>query len=68
MTKKDYIIIAGAINAAFHRHGVTGDNRQSKLYDLAFDLVDTLSNEMQLDNPRFDRVRFIEAAYKEKFK
>ena len=49
MTKKDYIIIADCINDV-----LTEDNRPALL-----DVINTLSGRFIIDNPRFDKQRFM---------
>lgn len=59
MTKKDYIIIAKAINKTYKLFAV-----QPADLDVVNDLVSRLVWEMHRDNERFDEVRFREAIYK----
>ena len=56
MTQKDYIKIAAVLN----KH-VPEIIKQGLIYDAL--LVD-LANMFQVDNPRFDRGKFLEAVYK----
>ena len=53
MTRKDYALIA-AVLAKFGADGVPVDDRDSIAYDLA--------DAFAIDNPRFDRERFLIAA------
>lgn len=49
MTKKDYILLANAINEVKHS-GVTAGAVLDKVIDK---LVDTLATELKRDNPQF---------------
>jgi hypothetical protein len=60
MTKKDYIIIARSI----WRSGFIQDKnqvRQKAKEDMRRLIAIDLASEMAQDNPRFDRVKFMEA-------
>lgn len=58
-TKKDYIIVARAINAhAWNNQGL--DKEQKVLIGL----VDTLCEEFKRENPRFNAEKFTEACFK----
>lgn len=54
MTKKDYELIAEAVNTYFKAE-LNGD---------AYDLVTALSDILMIDNPRFDPIKFREACEK----
>lgn len=68
MTRRDYILIAGALRQAFEQINEprrTGGGMAMKSYD-AFDIVvDRLADALARENPRFDRVRFLRAAGRE---
>jgi hypothetical protein len=53
MTKKDYIIAAGAFNDSFSEWGHTQQTEE---------LLNVFADWFRNDNPNFDRDRFIEAA------
>jgi len=61
MTRKDYILIASAINKAVKRY----KERLDISTEAVSCLVDSLSVALSEDNPRFDWERFEEACYKE---
>ena len=54
MTRKDYVMIAEVINRN------TGSLTESALIDFAR-MAEDLATELQNDNPRFDRARFLTA-------
>ncbi len=63
MTKKDYIVIAGAIHRSGMATGITEKNK-IKLYAgeaMRRLIVIDLASSLRADNPKFDRVRFMEA-------
>ncbi len=63
MTKKDYVLIAGALNAIV---SVTRAEPVSKS-EIRFAInegINLLARDLQDDNPRFDFDRFIEAVNK----
>lgn len=63
MTRKDYELIAGAINAA--RRAVAMDDDPIEGMQISLDHVDfvgrILAIRLSLANPRFDRARFLRA-------
>lgn len=62
MTRKDYVLIAGAINKVYLT--AAADVRPVVASVLA-EMVETLSSHFERDNERFDRVRFKDAAFKQ---
>ena len=58
MTKKDYELIAGALKDVHNRVKI-GTVESS--YDTLSDVIATLASELEHDNPRFDRDRFLTA-------
>ena len=54
MTRKDYVMIAEVINRS------TGSLTESAFIDFAR-MAEDLATELQNDNPRFDRARFLTA-------
>lgn len=57
MTRRDYVTIAAAINAARRTVPIT-DDRTERVLD---HLTDTLCAALKADNPAFDPERFREA-------
>jgi hypothetical protein len=58
MTRKDYVMIAGIIKDANYTASKFNDTRGAgMLTHIAIEL----SDELAKDNPRFDRVRFLDA-------
>lgn len=60
MTKKDYILIATAINREYRYRSDDSDCRNG-VVGVAHVLADALGDE----NPRFDKTRFLEACFKQ---
>jgi hypothetical protein len=60
MTKKDYILIARALNNV----GKKTDVRKKQYWQAIMDIVIVLGGELQQDNPRFDYSKFVEACNK----
>lgn len=59
MTKKDYVLIANAINISACNY--CGEKiPQNVIHDIAM----TLAEVFEQKNPRFNRQKFIEAVYK----
>jgi hypothetical protein len=56
MTRKDYVMIAETIKTARKVEGDTGTILVSVAH-----LANTLATELEIDNPRFDRARFLVA-------
>lgn len=56
MTRKDYIMIARTIKGN-QRHFKEGEEGHTLLWILAHQFA----NDLQADNPRFDRARFLDA-------
>lgn len=56
MTRKDYVMIADTIKTARKVEGDAG----AILVSVAH-LANTLATELEIDNPRFDRARFLDA-------
>lgn len=61
MTKKDYVIIAKVLNDFIATSVV--DNEQVPIGHVK-NLMDSLTYSLSLDNPRFDKLRFVEACIK----
>ena len=59
MTRKDYVLIADSIKGAINYEAILNDNKE-KAEALGF-LAIRLSSAFELDNPRFDRDRFLVA-------
>ena len=57
MSKKDYVLIAGAIN---RRLGTFSNEATDCIYTVQ-DIANDLARVLAQDNPRFDYSRFIEA-------
>ena len=57
MTRKDYVLIAKAINSEVERNG---GEKNDTLVSLG-SLVGTLCRELSLENPSFDRTKFMTA-------
>lgn len=56
MTRKDYQLLADSIlNARKVQSGL------GEMYVSVAHLVNTLATDLEIDNPRFDRARFLEA-------
>lgn len=53
MTRKDYVRLAAAL----------ARNRTEPASLTWLNIIDSICTELQADNPRFDRVRFLEACY-----
>lgn len=60
MTRKDYILIAEQINAAF-LDNVATNNDDEKTNDILWRLVANIGNRLEADNSRFDFDRFTTA-------
>lgn len=63
MTRKDYVAMAAALNAEWHRwpdSGMTGPCVREALGRIAHDFAAIARK----DNPRFDTGRFLEACWK----
>jgi hypothetical protein len=58
MTRKDYVLLAEALNAAFSRSTADKADKADGIARAAIELADALA----ADNPRFDRERFLKAA------
>ena len=56
MTRKDYIMIAEILR--FNRRDFTQGDDGLMLLDI---LANQFANELQADNPRFDRAKFLDA-------
>ena len=56
MTRKDYVLIADTIKTARKVELTNG----TVLVSVAH-LANTLATELEIDNPRFDRARFLDA-------
>jgi hypothetical protein len=56
MTRKDYVMIADTIKTARKVELTNG----TVLVSVAH-LANTLATELEIDNPRFDRARFLDA-------
>jgi hypothetical protein len=56
MTRKDYVLISDAIKTARKVEGDMG----AVLVSVAH-LAHTLATELEIDNPRFNRARFLDA-------
>lgn len=59
MTKKDYELIANTIKSTLGTYGgtVSHNNCKYAINDLAL----AIANELKLDNPKFDRDKFLAA-------
>lgn len=57
MTRKDYVLLADVINTA-RKVVIVGEG--TTLVSVAH-LANTLATELEIDNPRFDRARFLTA-------
>jgi hypothetical protein len=57
MTRKDYVLLADVINTA-RKVVIVGEG--TTLVSVAH-LANTLATELEIDNPRFDRHRFLVA-------
>lgn len=57
MTKKDYIVIARALNKV----GKNTPVQKKQQWQAIMNVVIALGQELQEDNPRFDYHRFVEA-------
>jgi hypothetical protein len=55
MTRKDYIVIAAALNSAAP-HSIMDEDRHQHLMDCT-----AIANVLGHDNPRFDHARFLKA-------
>lgn len=70
MTRKDYTLIAEAF-AAVLQHAEDHEYRPElkRHYRQALsDVLDTLAGRLKADNPRFDRERFMAAAFPNEFR
>ena len=56
MTRKDYQLLAESILTARKVQSELGE-----MYISVAHLVNTLATDLEIDNPRFDRARFLEA-------
>jgi serine/threonine protein kinase HipA of HipAB toxin-antitoxin module len=62
MTKKDYERLAAAFGRAYHAvQGTNPDHTRLRTYGVTEALVE-VAMELEAENPRFDRNRFVEAA------
>ena len=65
MTRKDYVRLAAALAAAHPRHHLqdydTADAADGA-YNAWAEAVNAVAHALAADNPRFDLVRFLEAA------
>lgn len=59
MTRKDYVLIAGAL--ARTREGYAA-NWDPNLFRACNDTARSVADALQADNPRFNRTKFMEAA------
>lgn len=59
MTKKDYILIAKALN--IHAWNSQGQDREQKML---ISITETFCEILKSNNTRFDKVKFVEAVFK----
>ena len=65
MTRKDYVLIANAINASRPKDDGTWQS-EDMLFGATFAwkrTVEDMANALYCTNPRFDRERFVNACY-----
>ena len=63
MSKKDYELVAGAFNRAVKN--IDPKNRDG--FDVFREIVENTAQAFEYDNPRFDKIRFVEAVYRGKW-
>jgi hypothetical protein len=62
MTRKDYERLAAAFGRAYHAvEGTNPDDTRLRTYGVTEALVE-VSMELEADNPRFNRAKFVQAA------
>lgn len=64
MTRKDYVLIATVIRQTVELVRLRlGGGKQRAALDTLEDLINRLSEDLQIDNPRFNGAKFRRAAY-----
>jgi hypothetical protein len=62
MTKKDYIAIANIIKSTYNKRS-SNDAIDFKIDEIRNNFVISLANYFEIDNPKFNRPKFINACF-----